>query len=209
MPKSFLSRRSCQNGVGDFADPGLDGGAVLDQRCDMSRRSFKLTFAGFAHGEFRQFVRDGHQVIDLETCSSVSPSTRGIWSFTSAMTRCACRGGRFHHPAFDAEADKAVGIRRADVQQGHIQVRGCPCGRGRGNSERKTGVKSARPSFTAAPDVLADEHGIDPQMALHSRGDVMLRAEGQHLVDFHILKLAARAAPALREAPWGPNNFRS
>ena len=77
-----------------------------------------------------------------------SPSVRGMFGLTSAMTVLAALRGSLRHAHLDAERAEPVLVGRADVNQRDVErqlaVQNRP-----GISDRKHGVKSARPSLTA------------------------------------------------------------
>ena len=79
-----------------------------------------------------------------------SPCVRGIRGFTSAMTKLGGVDGGAHDVDRDAEADVAVRVGRAHLDQRHVDAHAPRLGSARGISERKTGMKSARPSCTAS-----------------------------------------------------------
>ncbi len=66
-------------------------------------------------------------------------------------------GGRLRALDADAVRAEAVLVGRRDVDERHVHGKTPVRDRGRGISERKTGTKSARPSFTAGAHVRARE----------------------------------------------------
>jgi len=136
-----------QDGVRDPADPHLERGPVWNQPrhvpCDPARQ-----LRGIPHGRFREGIVHGKRWwVIFETWMNASPSVRGMFGLTSAMTILAEAAAVLVTPTSTPNEQNPCSSGRETWIKAASSGR-WPFLKSPGISDRKQGVKSARPSLT-------------------------------------------------------------
>ena len=197
MPRSRLSPRWRRTALGISPIPACRVAPSSISGGDVSA-IFRLISSGLAHRDFGKLVIDRDEVVDFRNVEEgVAEHARHALVHLGHAPGCADWPGVFTIPPSTPRLQKPCSSGGLTCIMATSRGRG-PLRYRSGISERKHGVKSARPSLTACADVVADEHRVHPQVPLQSGRDVSARADGQHLGDLDIGQLSARATRASR-----------
>jgi hypothetical protein len=178
-----------QHGVGDAANPHLDGGAVGDQGGHVLADGL-LHLAGRLGRQLEERSVDGDQAIDpRHRDAGVAVGARHVGIHLGQHQLGALDGGP-HHVDRHPQADEAVRVGRADLDEGHVDAH--PPAADERRDLRQEHRQEVGPSVLhRLAHVRSDEEGGVPEARRELGAHVGGRPQGQEMHDLVVGQVLA------------------